>query len=139
MGKRVLTALFFLFAMNSLLYAEGIQWKSWEAALNEARDTDKIIMMDVVRDGCRYCVKMDKAVFHDEKMAAYIEKNFIPVKINLSQRSVPMGIKVDMTPSFLFFSADKKMIKMIPGSWNREDFYDFLEKIILKNKAREKK
>ena len=50
-----------------------------------------------------------------------------------------MGINVHMTPSFLFFSADKKMIKMIPGSWNKKDFYDFLEKIVLESKEKDKK
>ncbi len=134
MVKKILMGLLFLCAFDSLLYAAEVQWRSWKVAIEEVKNTDKIIMVDIIRDGCRYCVKMEKNVFHDEKMVVYIHKHFIPVKINLSKEVVPLGIKVDMTPSFLFFSSDIKLIKKIPGSWNQKDFYDFLDKIIVQNK-----
>ncbi len=130
--------LFFLIAASSL-YAEGVHWRTWEAALDEAKRTDKMIMMDVIRDNCRYCVKMDKDVFGNEAMAAYIEKNFIPVKINLSQREVPMGLKVEITPTFFFLTADKKLIKKIVGSWNQRDFYEFTDKIIADSRVKDEK
>ena len=107
--------------------------------MDEAQRTDKMIMLDVIRDNCRYCIKMEKAVFDNEKMAAYIEKNFIPVKVNLSQRELPMGLKVEITPTFFFFTADKKMIKKISGSWNQRDFYEFTDKIIANSRLKDEK
>ena len=133
MSKMIQFVFFLLFITTTSLYAEGVNWRSWEAALDEAKNTNKMIMMDVIRDNCRYCVKMDKNVFHNEKMAAYIEKNFIPVKVNISQREIPMGLKVEMTPTFFFFTADKKMVKKIIGSWNQRDFHAFTDKIIANN------
>ena len=139
MSKKLFLLLSFLFLTASSLYAEGVNWRSWEAAVDEAQRTDKMIMLDVIRDNCRYCIKMEKAVFDNEKMAAYIEKNFIPVKVNLSQRELPMGLKVEITPTFFFFTADKKMIKKISGSWNQRDFYEFTDKIIANSRLKDEK
>jgi len=139
MSKIILPILAFFFIAGSSLYAEGVNWRSWEAAVDEAKSTNKIIMMDVIRDNCRYCIKMEKAVFDNEKMAAYIEKNFIPVKVNLSKRELPMGLKVEITPTFFFFTADKKMIKKISGSWNQRDFHGFTDKIIANSRLKDEK
>lgn len=129
----------FLLIMGSSLYAEGVNWRSWEKGLDEAKYTNKIIMMDVIRDNCRFCVKMDKAVFADKKMAAYIEKNFVPVKVNLSQRELPMGLKIEITPTFFFLTADQKLIKKIVGSWNQKDFYELTDTIIAQNNLKDEK
>lgn len=111
------------------LCAGGTQWRSWDAALQEAAVTQKIIMVDAVKDDCRFCTRMQENVFEDTQMAAYLEKRFIPVKINLSHGTMPMGIRVQVTPSFYFFTADIKLIKTIQGSWNQEDFTDLLDNI----------
>jgi thioredoxin-related protein len=124
---RLLAAAFAIAATP--LCAEGIQWRSWDAALEEAALTQKIIMVDAVKDNCRYCMRMDENVFKDAQMAAYLEKRFIPVKINLSHSTMPMGIRVQVTPSFYFFTPHKKLIKTIQGSWNQEDFTDLLDNI----------
>lgn len=124
---RLLIAAFAIAATS--LYAEGTQWRSWDMALEEAALTQKIIMVDAVKDDCRFCTRMDKNVFEDAQMAAYLEKRFIPVKINLSHSTMPMGIRVQVTPSFYFFTAHKKLIKTIQGSWNQEDFTDLLDNI----------
>lgn len=137
--SKLLSILSFLVITVSSLHAEGINWRSWEEAVDEAKRTNKMIMMNVTRNNCRFCVKMDKAVFQDEKMAAYIEKNFVPVKLNLCKREAPMGLTVEMTPTFFFFTADKKLIKKITGSWNQRDFYDFLDKIIANNRLKDEK
>ncbi|MEE8588516.1 MAG: DUF255 domain-containing protein [Sulfurimonadaceae bacterium] len=118
----LLTAMLF-----SSLFAEGVQWRSWDAGMKEAKATDKIIMIDAVRTGCHYCVEMEAAVFKDEAMAAYIEKRFIPVKINLAEERLPLGLDVSMTPTFFFITKEGVLLKKVPGSWNQEDFRSFLD------------
>lgn len=82
-----------------------------------------------MRDGCHYCDEMQRAVFDDAAMAARIEERFVPVKVNLLHETMPLGLKVAMTPSFYFLTADAKVIKFVPGSWNREDFSTFLDEV----------
>lgn len=111
------------------LFAQGVSWISWDEALEATQKTGKIIMIDAVRDGCHFCDDMEQAVFEDAEMAAYIEACFIPVKINLSSDKMPLELTVPMTPSFYFIEGESKLLKMIPGSWNKEDFRSFLEEM----------
>jgi thioredoxin-related protein len=111
----------------SSLFAEGVQWRSWEAGIKEAKVSNKIVMIDAVRRGCHYCEDMEAQVFKDAAMAAYIEKRFVPVKIDLSEEALPLDLDVSMTPTFFFISEEGRLIKRVPGSWNREDFRSFLD------------
>ncbi|MCJ7766099.1 MAG: DUF255 domain-containing protein [Thiovulaceae bacterium] len=111
----------------SSLFAEGVEWRSWEAGIKEARVSNKIVMIAAVRRGCHYCEDMEEAVFKDKEMAAYIEKRFVPVKIDLSEETLPLGLDASVVPTFFFISKEGKLIKTVPGSWNREDFRSFLD------------
>ena len=127
MNKMTILALLAL--VSGGLLADGVQWRSWEAGAAEAQRTGKIIMIDAVRDHCHYCSDMERAVFDDAEMVAYIEARFVPVKVNLSAESMPLGLTVPMTPSFYFLTPSGEVVKTVPGSWNREDFTSFLEGI----------
>lgn len=128
--KRIAAAWFLTAA--TLLSAQGVAWRSWDAGVAEANVSGKLVMIDAVRTGCHYCEDMEAAVFEDEQTAAYIERHFVPVKVNLSESKMPLNLKVPMTPSFYFVTAGGEVVKTIPGSWNREDFRSFLEGIIRK-------
>ncbi|MEA3371231.1 MAG: DUF255 domain-containing protein [Campylobacterota bacterium] len=115
-----------LFSMSSLF---GVEFHSYKDALKLQKESNKIIMIDVVRSGCHYCEDMDKNVFQNAAMSRWLDERFIAVKINLDKEKLPLGIKVNFTPTFYFVNADKKIVKTIPGSWNIEDFKDLTKGI----------
>jgi thioredoxin-related protein len=71
---------------------------------------------------------MEKEVFNDPKMSLWLQQRFIPVKIDIEKEQLPFGKKVSFTPTF-FFIKDDKILKVIPGSWNIEDFKDLTKDI----------
>lgn len=115
--------------MLSSLLAKGVEWKSWDEGRILAKKSHKIILLDAVREGCHYCDEMDMAVFRDPQMAEEIQKRFVPVKIVLNRQKMPLNLDVSMTPTFYFISADQKVLKSVPGSWNREDFRTIMGEI----------
>ncbi|PHR53910.1 MAG: hypothetical protein COA44_14925 [Arcobacter sp.] len=127
--SRVLSILF----ITSLLHLEAVQWMSLEEGLAKAKKSDKLIMMDVIRDGCHFCSDMDKNVFNDKNMSIWIESCFIPVKFNLSQEKLPNGLKVEVTPTFFFMNEKLELIKKIEGSWNKQDFTELSQKLCREN------
>jgi thioredoxin-related protein len=126
MMNSILTAVLLL---PLVLSAGGVQWRSWDAAVAEAKQTGRIIMVDAVRDACRYCERMESDVFDNAEVSARIEGRFIPVRVNISRNAMPLDLKVPMTPSFYFLTADQKLITAIPGAWSREDFISILEEV----------
>ncbi len=72
---------------------------------------------------------MEKAVFEDKEMSAWLEKKFIPVKINLDNEKLPLGLTTSFTPTFYFVDENHNILKKIPGSWNIEDFKDLTRNI----------
>lgn len=113
----------------SSLFLSAFELKTYEAALAQQKKTNKLIMIDVVRTGCPYCKYMDKEVFADKEMSAWIAKRFIPVQINLDEQDLPLGLKVSFTPTFYFVDKNQKVVKTIPGAWNIEDFKSLTEKL----------
>ncbi|MCK9455254.1 MAG: DUF255 domain-containing protein [Sulfurimonas sp.] len=116
----------FIFSSVALF---GVDWLSYEDALGLQQKNSKIIMIDIVRTNCRYCIKMDRDVFDDKEMSTWVEERFIPVKLNLDIHEIPLGINVMITPSFYFVDKNQKIIKMIPGSWSSDDFKELTKKI----------
>lgn len=112
-----------------LLFGDGTVWLSWKQAQHLSKRTHKPIMIEAMRDGCRYCVKMDKEVFADKEFAEYLHAKFIPVKVNLSKEAMPIDEEPAMTPTFYFVDSSKRLIKEVPGSWSQEDFKAILKEI----------
>jgi thioredoxin-related protein len=109
------------------LYA--LEFYSYKETLKLQKQNGKIIMIDVVRSDCHYCKDMQKEVFDDKEMSAWLQERFIPVKFNLDFDELPLGIHVYFTPTFFFIDSDQKVIKKIPGSWSIEDFKDLTKNI----------
>lgn len=119
-------AIICLISLSSLF---ALEFHSYKEALKLQKQNHKIIMIDVIRSDCHYCSDMDKNVFQDKKMSQYLKEKFIPVKINLDTQSLPLGIKVNFTPTFFFVDKEQKIVKKIPGSWDIQDFKDLTKKI----------
>jgi len=79
-------------------------------------------MIDVVRTNCHYCTDMERDVLRKPQMSKYLGEKFIPVKINLDKETLPLGLKVHFTPTFIFVDKDENILKKIPGSWSEKDF-----------------
>jgi len=121
--------LIILLYLSSLIGLQAIEWMTFEEGLLKAKRTNKLLMLDVVRDNCHYCTDMDRNVFYDKEMSDWVESCFIPVKLNLSHDTLPMGIKVQVTPTFIFLDVAGKITKTIQGSWNKKDFKELSIKL----------
>ena len=118
-----------LLVLSGYLSLFALDFMSYEKALELQKKSGKIIMLDVVRSDCHYCSDMQKKVFDDPHMSAWLQKRFIPVKINLDFDELPLGLEVYFTPTFFFIDKDKNVVKKIPGSWNIQDFKDLTQNI----------
>jgi uncharacterized protein YyaL (SSP411 family) len=64
-----------------------VDWYPWgKEAFAKARNDNKPIFLSVGYSTCHWCHQLAKESFEDEKVAAYINKNFIPIKVDREER-----------------------------------------------------
>lgn len=144
MGRFLIILL--LFAAPSVLQAQKVQWLTFEEAVEKSKVEKKKIFIDVYTDWCGWCKVMDKNTFNEPTIAAYLNDNFYPVKLNAEQREdityeghtykwVPGGRngyhelaagllnnKLSF-PTVVFLDEDFKILSPLPG-YHKPDFFE---------------
>jgi thioredoxin 1 len=93
---------------------------SWKDALARAKLENKCIFFDAFASWCGPCKTMDAKVYTNAKVAAYFNKKFICVRMDMEKGEGPELAKkytsIDGYPSLLFFASDGHVIKTVLGS-----------------------
>lgn len=64
-----------------------IDWWPWcDEAIATARGDDKPIFLSIGYSSCHWCTVMEGEAFSDESIAAYMNANFLPIKIDREER-----------------------------------------------------
>ncbi len=64
-----------------------VNWYSWgEEAFARAIEEDKPVLMSVGYSTCHWCHVMERESFEDEEIAAYINENFVAIKVDREER-----------------------------------------------------
>jgi len=115
-----------IFSSLFILNNEPTKEMNYSQALELAKNNNKMIMLKLTADHCKYCVKMDKEVLADKEIKSVLFKNFITVNINVDKEVLPLGLNRTITPTFIFVDKEGKIVSKIPGSWNKKDFMELL-------------
>ncbi|MBE9567437.1 MAG: thioredoxin fold domain-containing protein [Proteobacteria bacterium] len=110
--------------------------------IEDAADNNKRLMIYYYQDGCPYCKKLLEDNFSQREIAEKTQKYFDVVAINLwGDKDVTVGdkvytekkfaeaLKVQYTPTLLFFDEDKKIIFRANGYYPPEKFSALLDYI----------
>ncbi|NJL36876.1 MAG: thioredoxin domain-containing protein [Leptolyngbyaceae cyanobacterium SM1_4_3] len=64
-----------------------INWWSWDdEALETAKRENKPIFLSIGYSSCHWCTVMEGEAFSDEAIAAYMNANFLPIKVDREER-----------------------------------------------------
>ncbi len=121
----------FLYDYNPSDFVEKkLELVAYEKALKTAKKEHKIIIIKLTREHCHFCKKMDREVFSDKDIVESLNKNFIVVEVDIGKETPPLGLKIGMTPTFIFISEDEDIMAKIPGSWTKQDFLEILKEAV---------
>jgi thioredoxin-related protein len=96
--------------------SDGIQWESYQKGVARGKAEKKKVFLSFYADWCQYCKIMEKETFQNSTVIAYINRNFIPIKVN-SDKNKKTAIDFNITglPSTWFLSEKGDRIGNRPG------------------------
>ena len=68
---------------------DPVQWQQWgKAALDKARAENKLIFLSIGYFSCHWCHVMQRESYQDKEIGAFLNKYFVPVKVDRELRPV---------------------------------------------------
>ena len=150
--KKLLLALAIVSALPFFGDAQGINWISFQEAIELNKTTPKKVFVDVYTTWCGWCRKMDQTTFTNEKVVEYINENYYAVKMNAEMNDtivfsgytfVNQGaasgkkgthqlaaalLQGKMSyPSYVFMNEDMRVITVAPGYREAPTFLPLLK------------
>jgi thiol-disulfide isomerase/thioredoxin len=133
--KHLLLFGLFTFLSISLMHAQGIEFfhGSWEEALTEAKEQEKVIFIDAFATWCGPCKRMARDVFPDEKVGSFYNRYFINLKLDMEKGE---GLEfrkeypVSAFPTLFFINGDGEVIQKVKGAKDVNGFLDLGQKVL---------
>ncbi len=122
--------IFLVFVLLIGISLADVRWLSLKEGLKKAKKERKMILIYITSKHCQYCKKMDRTTFKRKSIQEYINRYFIPIKV---EKDSYEGKKVKNmygyvgTPTFHFLEPDGKKVKTLFGAWKPEEFLGILK------------
>lgn len=122
----LLTALFAIITLGSSFSqaadkvaaspAASIQWQDFEPGMKAIKDGKKKGFLHFYTDWCHYCKVMNKETFVNPQIIAYLNENFVNIRVNADQeKAVAEMFRVKPVPDNWFIGDDAKPLSHQPG------------------------
>jgi thioredoxin-related protein len=109
---------------------EGINWITFDEAQKFGEDSSRKFLLYFYTDWCTYCRKLEQSTFIDKEIAAYVNKNFIPVRINSEQKpKLAARYRINGVPNLRFLTPKGEDIAHWPGYIEAARFLPLLKYI----------
>ena len=129
----VITGFMIGFVPNPV-FAKEIAWQSFADGMARGKSENKKIFLHFYANWCGACRIMENKTFKEPAVVAYINENFIPIKVNADREPETSQIfRVRALPDNWFIDEDGKPIGHQPGYINPENLKGILKRLMDKN------
>ena len=138
-AKQTLISILLMFVTESLLAdTTAIRWQDWgKAPFEQARQADKLVILDVGIEGCTACRWMDESTYTHPDVVGLINEHFIAVVADAeAQPDIGERYSDWSWPATIFMTADGTQVLALAGNRRPGNFIPILEKIIEQKQAR---
>jgi len=118
-------------------------WQDFEEAQAQAAEDNQFFLVDVYADWCGWCRRLEREVYADDEVQAYLAQHFAATRLNFdaTDRTVMFaGERFTMqhmayllgaqgVPTVAFLTPEGDYITHVPGFVERDDFLDVLRYI----------
>ncbi|WP_207681003.1 thioredoxin family protein [Desulfonema magnum] len=112
----IFVVFFCLWAWIPSAFSNGIKWHSYKDGVTRGKYEQKNVFLNFYADWCGFCKKMDKETFKDPAVIAFLNENFISVKVNSEkERKIAREYYVTGLPVSWFIAKNGEKISSLPG------------------------
>ncbi|MBN2768354.1 MAG: DUF255 domain-containing protein [Campylobacterales bacterium] len=117
----------FLFLVSLMfLFSEELHWNATlDDAISKAQIEDKIIMVFVESEYCRWCKKMKNRTFVNPKVSQQLARIEIVKVMRDDYETLQSFPYIKGVPTMFFITPNKKIIGQIVGYVNATDFLSY--------------
>jgi thioredoxin-related protein len=125
-----IASFFFLFVSSGFTSSASIDWQNYNDGIAMVEKKSQKLLINFYSDGCKYCKVMDEKTFKDAAVVSYINRHFIPVRVNsATEQKIAEIFKIRGVPDTWFMSETKEVIGHRPGFIPPETMIMFLKYI----------
>ena len=97
-------------------FSKGIEWQSYSDGIARGKFEKKKIFLHFYADWCSACKTMDNLTFKDPGVIASLNKDFIPIKVDVDQQKQTSAMyRVQLLPDTWFIGENTDIIGHQPG------------------------
>ncbi len=116
------------FMLSSFLLSIDLKWEqNIEKAFLKAKNTNKTVMIFVIKSNCAWCVKMKERTLSHQMIKKRLQ-NYILVKVDKNSLDDSL-VEVKYFPTTLFYSPNKKLYQNVVGYFKVEDFISWIDDV----------
>ena len=110
-------------------------WAVWDAGLQQARQRQRPVLVDVYTQWCGWCRRMDREVYTRDDVRDYLSQKFVTVKLDaeasesvryegrtFTSRTLATHFRVTGYPTTLFLKPNGEYLVSVPGYVEPEKF-----------------
>jgi len=133
MFRYIALALFLLTGTAQATGGGAIKWEPWsDAVFERAKQENRFVLMDLEAVWCHWCHVMNNTTYSDPKVISWIEKHYIPVRVDQDARpDISRRYENWGWPATVVFAADGTEIVKRRGYIRPDVFASILEAIVL--------
>ena len=127
-------------AQDASVPAEGVAWTPFEDAVTVAAKRQKPILVDVYAPWCTWCRRLQREVYTDKAVQAFLADHFVVTRLDGDDRSSELTFKsytlssgelaqalgAEGFPTTVFLAADSDYITRLPGFVDATEFLQIL-------------
>jgi len=127
-------------ALNVLAQNRKVEFqhKKWNKIVKMSKKQNKLIFLDCYTSWCGPCKMMLKDVFTQDKVADYMNDNFICTKYDMQKGegiTLKKKLKVTAFPTFLVIDENENVVHRIVGAYDADIFTSYLANALTKDKS----
>lgn len=122
--RLLLVMVSFVFSLMALDWSDD-----YNAALLEAKKSNKNIYLFLGSEHCPYCAKFKKSVLELKEVENRLKKEYVLLYLSREIDDIPSHLETKPVPRHYFLDKNGKIIYTTIGDRTKEGFYEMLEEV----------